>query len=147
MDGKIIFMTELLTDFQNFWRHDSNSFPYLKGDFAVNKFDEATYSFMLLAYLQKIVNSGAKVKREYALDRGSVDIAVLYKDKKYLIEIKLEYYYSEDSLSQLAGYLDAAGEKEGWLVVFDRNKSKTWEDKIYIERKEFQNKVINIFGC
>jgi hypothetical protein len=146
-DGNIILMTDLLTDFQKFWRHDSRSFPFLKADFASQKFDESTYSFMLFAYLQKIVNSGAIVDREYAEGRGSVDISVKFNGKEYLIEVKLEYSYSSDSISQLAGYLDDAGENEGWLVVFDRNHAKSWEEKIYIKTIIYNSKTIHIFGC
>jgi hypothetical protein len=146
-DGQIIFMTELLIDFQKFWRHDSRSFPFLKSDFAAHKFDEATYSFMLLAYLQKIVNGGAIVDRQYAEGRGVVDISVRYKGREYLIEVKLEYSYNEDSLSQLASYLDTAGEKEGWLVIFDRNQNKSWDDKIYSKTELYKNKTFHVFGC
>ncbi|MDR3135269.1 MAG: AAA-like domain-containing protein [Deltaproteobacteria bacterium] len=146
-DGQLILMTKLLADFQKFWRHDSRSFPFLKADFAAHKFDEATYSFMLLAYLQKIVNSGAIVDRQYAEGRGAVDISVKYKGREYLIEVKLEYSYNKESLSQLANYLDIAGEKEGWLVVFDRNKNKLWEDKIYMTTETHKNKTIHVFGC
>jgi hypothetical protein len=146
-NGHKIFMTELLTSFQSFWRHNSSSFPFFKSNFATHKFDEATYSFMLLAYLQKIVNGGAIVDRQYAEGRGAVDIAVKYKGREYLIEIKLEYYYNKNSLTQLAGYLDTAGEKEGWLVIFDRNKEKPWEDKIYFNVEHVKGKIINIIGC
>ncbi|MDR3152843.1 MAG: AAA-like domain-containing protein [Deltaproteobacteria bacterium] len=146
-DGNIIFISELLTDFQKFWRYDSRSFPFLNSDFAIYKFDEATHSFMLLAYLQKIVNSGAIVDKQYAEGRGAVDISVRYKGREYLIEVKLEYSYNDDSLTQLAGYLDTAGEKEGWLVIFDRNKDKSWDDKIYIKTELYKNKIIYVFGC
>ncbi|MDR3153868.1 MAG: ATP-binding protein [Deltaproteobacteria bacterium] len=146
-DGRIIFMTELLTDFQKFWRHDSRSFPFLKADFALHKFDEATYSFILLAYLQKTVNGGAVVDRQYAEGRGAADISVRYKGREYLIEVKLEYTYGMNSLSQLAGYLDNAGEEEGWLVVFDGNKAKSWDEKIFFKTERFNDKAIYIFGC
>jgi hypothetical protein len=146
-NGRIILMTELLTDFQKFWRHDSRSFPFLKADFALHKFDEATYSFILLAYLQKTVNGGAVVDRQYAEGRGAVDISARYKGREYLIEVKLEYSYNPNSLSQLAGYLDNAGEEEGWLVIFDRNKAKPWDEKIFFKIERFQGKTIFIFGC
>jgi hypothetical protein len=82
-DGQTIFMTELLAGFQKFWQHDSRSFPFLKSDFAAHKFDETTYSFILLAYLQKIANVEAIVDRKYAEGHGSVDISVRYNERKY----------------------------------------------------------------
>ncbi|MDR3204129.1 MAG: hypothetical protein LBV23_05245 [Deltaproteobacteria bacterium] len=102
---------------------------------------------MLLAYLQKIVNGGAIIDRQYAEGCGAVDISIRYKGREYLIEVKLEYSYNENSLSQLASYLDNADEKEGWLVVFDRNKNKSWDDKIYIKTEQFKNKTTTVFGC
>jgi RecB family endonuclease NucS len=80
---------------------------------------------MLLTFLQKVVNSDAKVDREYAEGRGVVDICITYKNKEYLIEVKLKERDSEEkSKNQLAGYLEKNGEKEGWLVVFDRDRKK-----------------------
>ncbi|MDR3204128.1 MAG: AAA-like domain-containing protein [Deltaproteobacteria bacterium] len=52
-NGHKILMTELLTDFQKFWRHDSRSYPFFKSDFAANKFDEATYFFYAFSLFTK----------------------------------------------------------------------------------------------
>jgi len=43
--------------------------------------------------------------------------------------------------------MDGFGEKTGWLIVFDRRKSKTWEEKIYWKQEKYNNKMINIVGC
>jgi hypothetical protein len=148
-DGKFLLMSHLLKQFQNFWRHNSLSFPSKFKDFAAFKYDEATYAFMLLAYLQKIVNSGGIVHPQYAEGRGAVDIAILYNGREYLIECKLneDYFSLADSLKQIAGYLDTAGEKEGWLVVFDRDLNKTWDQKIFWETHEYNGKTIHYVGC
>jgi hypothetical protein len=96
-EGQVILMTDVLKDFQKFWRHDSNSFPLRKNTATALNLDEATYFFMLLAYLKKVVNSGAKVHRQYAEGRGVVDIYVMYQNKEYLIDIKIcdNSFYSE----------------------------------------------------
>jgi hypothetical protein len=148
-DGQVLNMSYLLEQFQSFWRHDSRSFPLRYKDFAAFKYDEATYSFMILAFLQKVVNSGGKVHRQYAEGRGAVDILVAYNDQKFLIECKLNepYFSLEGSFKQLAGYLDTAGQKEGWLLVFDRDLNKSWEDKIFWEKHEYNGKIIHYVGC
>ncbi|MDR1109400.1 MAG: hypothetical protein LBP92_01585, partial [Deltaproteobacteria bacterium] len=147
-DGHVLFMSELLKEFQKFWRQGSGSFPFRHKDFAAFKYDEATYSFMLLAYLQKVVNSGGQVYREYAEGRGAVGIGIKYGGHEYLVEVKLK---GEKTLGdwqrQLAGYLDAAGQKEGWLVIFDRDQNKAWEEKIYWEDTLFLDKVMHLVGC
>jgi signal recognition particle receptor subunit beta len=148
-DGKVLFMSNLLKEFQKFWRHDSRSFPLRYKDFAAFKYDEATYSFMLLAYMQKVVNSGGKVHRQFAEDRKVIDISAIYNDREYLVEVKLnERYFSLDgSLKQLAGYMDTADEKEGWLVVFDRDLDKSWDEKIFWDTKQIGNLTIHVVGC
>jgi hypothetical protein len=148
-DGKVLFMSNLLKEFQIFWRHDSRSFPFRYKDFAAFKYDEATYTFMLLAYMQKVVNSGGKVHRQFAEGRGDIDIIAIFNSLEYLIEVKLkeDYFSMEDSLKQLAGYMDTSGEKEGWLVVFDRDLDKSWEEKIYWDTKQMGRFTIHVVGC
>jgi hypothetical protein len=146
-DGKVLFMSDLLKDFQRFLRHDSDSFPFNYKEFAAYKYDEATYAFILQAFLQKIVNGEAKVHRGFAEGSGRVDLAILYNGREYLLEVKLEYAKLEDSLEQLAGYLDNNGEKEGWLVIFDRDVRKSWEEKIYWDTKQIGNLTIHVVGC
>jgi hypothetical protein len=147
-DGRILLMSGLLGEFQRFWRQGSGSFPFRHSDFAAFKYDEATYSFMLLAYLQKIVNSGGLVYREYAEGRGAVDIAINYGGHEYLVEVKLKGEKTlDDWQRQLAEYLDAAGQNEGWLVIFDRDRNKAWEEKIYWEDTLFLGKTTHLIGC
>lgn len=148
-DGKVLFMSNLLKEFQKFWRHDSRSFPFRFKDFAAFKYDEATYTFMLLAYMQRVVNNGGKVFRQFAEDRGAIDIVALYKDHKYLVGVKLKksYFSLSKSLEQLKGYMDTSDEKEGWLVIFDRDLKKSWDEKLTWETQEYKGKTIHIVGC
>jgi hypothetical protein len=148
-DGKVIFISKLLKEFQKFWRHDSDSFPKQYSKFTIMQYDEATYSFFLLAYIQKIVNGGAKVHREFSEGRGSVDINVVYLKKEYLIEVKIKNNEKsrKKSLSQLAKYMDSSGTKEGWLVIFDRDRQKSWEKKINWETVQFEGVTIHVVGC
>jgi hypothetical protein len=147
-DGKELLLSEILAEFQKYWRKNSDSFPKRLKSYAAYKFDEAFYSFVLLTYLQKIVNSGAKVDREYAEGRGAVDICVTYNEREYLIEVKIKGEDSEnESIEQLAGYLEKNGEKEGWLVIFDRNRRKSWDKKITWKTIQFEKYSIHIVGC
>ncbi|MDR1309205.1 MAG: hypothetical protein LBL95_04820 [Deltaproteobacteria bacterium] len=138
-------MSEILKEFQRFWRQGSDSFPSRRKDFAAFKYDEAPHSPMLLAYLRKIVNCGGLVFRPYAEGRGAVGIGVRYGWHEYLAEAKLKGDKTlDDRQRQLAGYLDAAGHKEGWLVIFGRDRNKAWEEKIYWEDALFADKVLHL---
>jgi Holliday junction resolvase len=146
-DGKVLFVNDLLTSFQNFYRKNSESFPKHFKNLVALKFDEATFAFMLFSYFQKAVNSGAEVHREYAEGRGLVDLVAIYQGREYLIEVKLQENSTlGESLEQLAGYLDRAGEDEGWLVIFDP-KAKPWKDKVSYDKKNYKDYTIHVFWC
>jgi hypothetical protein len=147
-DGKMLLMTDLLKEFQNYWCKNSDSFPKRLSDYAAYKLDEATYSFMLLTFLQRVVNSDAKVDRECAEGRGAVDICVTFNKREYIIEVKLKGEESIDNCKkQVADYLEKNREKEGWLVFFDRNRNVSWEKKLSWETVEYAGKTIHIVGC
>ena len=44
-------------------------------------------------------------------------------------------------------YMDELGCSEGWLIVFDRRKSVTWEEKIFWKRLRVLEKTIHLLGC
>jgi hypothetical protein len=171
-NGQIVFMSDILKQYQYFWRRNAYSFPLRVNEPHISsfkdkidvldnkdlvleilelvsrKYDEAAYSIILLAFLQRVVNGGARVYRKFAEGSGAVDLRVYFKERVYLIECKISGHLTVDkSVSQLAGYLDTEGEKEGWLVYFDRDRKKRWEDKIYWDTQEFDGKTIHVVGC
>jgi hypothetical protein len=113
-----------------------------------HKYDEAAYSFILMSFLQRIVSGGAQVLREYAQGCGSVDLCIIFNDFRYFLEIKIKGQKSlNESLHQLAGYLNTGQEKEGWLVIIDPCKKGEWDKKIYYKEEKYENYTIHIFGC
>ncbi|MCL2074068.1 MAG: hypothetical protein FWH18_09110, partial [Marinilabiliaceae bacterium] len=133
----------MLQDFQQFWRENS--------DIWQNKYQyrESAPHLILQAFLQRVLNGGGDIRREMATGRRRLDLCVEYLGKKYPIEIKINYgkKYLERGTEQLLNYMDILGCKEGWLVAFDRNAKKSWEDKIYQKSEEKEGKTVNIFGC
>jgi hypothetical protein len=124
------------------------SFIRIIKDLLSGKYNEAAYSFLLAAFLQKTVSGGALIRREFAEGRGAAGLGAVFKNHQYLIEVKLRGQKTwEESLEQLAGYLDTNGEKEGWLVIFERSIEKKREDMIYFRTLEFKNFIINVAGC
>lgn len=55
-------------------------------------------------------------------------------------------FKGEDSYRQLLGYLDKLNLPEGWMPVFDEDKSKTWEEKLYNRDVELGGKTLHIVG-
>ena len=47
---------------------------------------------------------------------------------------------------QLADYLDTLGLVEGWMPIFDEDKSKPWEEKLFMRDIEFNGKTLHVVG-
>ena len=123
-------MEKLLKRFQEFYRE--NSEVWLE-KFA---YKEAGPHLLLMAFLQRIINGGGVLHREYGLGRKRIDIMIEFGGEKICIETKVNRNEKSrnDGLRQLREYMDKSGAKEGHLILFDKSKNKSWEEKIYIEK-------------
>jgi len=143
-------MEKLLTAFQEFFRKHFESW--------VDGFDyaEAGPQLLLQAFLQRIVNGGGRVEREYGLGKQRTDILVIwpYDNKRSVqhavIELKLLYGRLETTinkgLEQTREYMDTCGTAEGYLLIINRAKKKSWKDKIFKKEKIFKDTKILVFG-
>ncbi|GAP72930.1 hypothetical protein SAMD00024442_5_50 [Candidatus Symbiothrix dinenymphae] len=138
-----IDMIYLMQDFQAFWRENSEIW--------VERFDykESAPHLILQAFLQRIVNGGGQIIREFAAGRDRLDLCVEYEGQKYPIELKLRYSAKteEKSYAQLINYMDTVGTKEGWLIIFDRRPDIDWDAKIYLKTEKVGDKTVSIVGC
>jgi hypothetical protein len=136
-------MPKLMADWQVFWRKD--------GHLAAEGFlyREAGPHLMLMAFLQRIVNGGGRIEREYGLGRGALDLLVFFRDERHAIEVKIrrDTDTEADALDQIARYLDRAGLTEGWLVLFDPRKELSWKEKLVTREAPHAGKMIHIVGC
>ena len=140
-------MDALLKEFQVFWRRNSEVWEQ-KSDYT-----EAFPHLLLMAFLQRVLNGGGRIEREYAAGRGRMDLAVEYREKLYIIEIKLIHSYDtpkevlDEGIAQTAKYRDRIdGNAPAYLVIFDRRedaKGKPWEEKL---KWEIIN-GITVVGC
>ena len=121
-DGRLD-MDKLLTAFQAFFRKHFESW--------VDGFDyaEAGAQLLLQAFLQRIVNSGGRVEREYGLGRRRTDLLVIWS-------LDINQNLEEDHYSRL----------EGYLLIFNSSPNTPWEEKIFKKEETFQNVKINIYG-
>lgn len=132
---------KLLAGFTEFYRESS--------DVWLEKFayKEAGPHILLLAFLQRIINGGGKIHREYALGRKRVDIRIDWKTQSFIIELKVKRQESDiiKGLEQTADYMDKSGAKEGYLVMFDRDVKKSWEERIYHRVEKIREKTIEVW--
>ena len=94
------------------------------------------------------MNGGGHIIRDMAAGTGRLDLGVVYEDIIYPIEIKLwkgEKYYRA-GLEQAARYAAIFGCKEGWLVMCDQRKRKSWKEKIFHKQEIIDETVIHVFG-
>ncbi|GAB6161050.1 hypothetical protein JCM12298_02090 [Desulfothermus naphthae] len=66
-----------------------------------------------------------------------IELKVLYKSLEKTIE---------EGLSQTYEYMDRYGADEGHLVIFDKTKGKSWDEKIFERREKYTGKEIWIWG-
>jgi hypothetical protein len=146
-EGKLD-MDFLIRDFQTYWRENSDIW---KNRYKVDlyQYDEAAAHLVIQAFLDRLVNSGGKLIREMALGTRRVDLCVIYGDYKYPIELKILQNIRDHSraLEQILEYMDKVGSNNGWLVIFDRDTNKSWEEKIYMRQETLNGKRIVVAGC
>jgi len=136
-------MAKLFVDWQTFWRKD--------GHLAAAGFGyrEAGPHLMLMAFLQRVVNGGGRVEREYGLGRGALDLMICWREARHVVEVKVrrDTETEADALDQVARYLDHAGLDEGWLVMFDLRKERSWAEKLFVRDVAHEGKTIRLVGC
>jgi hypothetical protein len=140
-------MDALLQAFQRFWRENSGVWE------EQSDYTEAFPHLLLMAFLQRVLNSGGRIDREYAAGRGRMDLFIEYKEHGYIIEIKLIHpkkgakEIKAQGLEQIASYRDTkAPGAPAYLIIFDRRptaKRQSWGKRI-IWKKEGE---ITVLGC
>jgi hypothetical protein len=138
---------KLMAGWQTFWRKDGH---LAAAGFAKPRTGrEAGPHLMLMAFLQRVVNGGGRVEREYGLGRGALDLVIEWKDERHAIEVKLrrDTETEADALEQVARYLDHLGLRDGWLVMFDLRSQLPWPERLYVREVEHLGKSIRIVGC
>jgi hypothetical protein len=153
-------MDALLREFQQFWRKHSEIWEE-KSDYT-----EAFPHLLLMAFLQRVLNrgegamdgaveelhgvcasklqcsnrQGCRFEYEYAAGRGRTDLAVEYRRRWYILEVKLIHKHETpetvqaEGLEQIARYRDRIDPAApAYLVIFDRRpqaKETPWEERI-----------------
>lgn len=152
-DGRLD-MEKLLGAFQQFFREHAEHW--------IERFQyrEAGPQLLLQAFLQRIVNGGGRIDREYGLGRKRTDLLVqwpldeargfLGPVQRAVLELKLLHKSLEatlrEGLAQTADYLDRTGAEEGHLLLFDRTPGVLWEQKLFHRTEPYGSHLIQVWG-
>ena len=148
-------MHKLLGAFQTFFREHSEHW--------LERFDyaEAGPQLLLQSFLQRVVNSGGRIEREYGLGRGRTDLLVLWprggeragpgaEVERHVVECKVLHGSLErtivQGLEQTAAYMDRCASGSGHLVIFDRSEGKRWEEKVFRRDEVAHGRKITVWG-
>ena len=147
-------LEKLLAAFQAFFREHSEHW--------LGRFDyaEAGPQLILQAFLQRVVNGGGRIEREYGLGRGRTDLLIVWPRvgragpaaaaDRFVVECKVLHGGLErtvrDGLAQTAGYMDRCAAQAGHLVVFDRRADRPWEEKLFRRREAFGDRPVTVWG-
>jgi hypothetical protein len=143
MDGRTLDMSALLKEFQQAWWENSDRW------LTIYEYREAAPYMIVQAYLQRVVGSDGVISREFALGRGRMDVSVKYAGKTYPVQLKSAGPKAgSEGLEQLQRTMDTCGASEGWLVIFDRDQTKPWEERIHWTTETLPNGgTAHIVGC
>ena len=144
---------KLLAAFQQFFREHSDH--WMEGF----NYREAGPQLLIQAFLQRIINGGGRINREYALGRKRTDLLIewpldekegfLGPVQRIVLELKILRpgrklaTLQKEGITQTQGYAAQVGATEAHLIIFDRNPNKTWSKKIW-------RKVVDglpVWGC
>ena len=149
----------LLGAFQAFFREHSEHW--------VERFQyrEAGPQLLLQAFLQRIVNGGGRIEREYGLGRMRTDLLIVWppggsiapartgerrEAQKVVVECKVLHRGLErtlrEGLEQTRAYMDRSAAAEGHLVVFDRTEGRSWDEKIFRRDEVEDGTPITVWG-
>ena len=142
-DG-MLDMDGLLAGFQAFYREHSEHW--------LGRFDyrEAGSQLLLQAFLQRVVNGGGRIEREYGLGRGRTDLMVAWPRPptegggrppgdaaKFVIECRMPHRRDglegtiRKGIEQTRRYMDRCGAPAGHLVIFDPDPDKSWGERTF----------------
>ena len=145
-----LLLADLLLAFQTFFRQHSEHW--------LERFDyrEAGPQLLLQAFLQRIVNGGGRIEREYGLGRMRTDLLVIWPSPKdggetrLVIECKVLHGGLErtirEGLAQTLAYGDRCDASEGHLVVFDRTADKPWDEKVFRREETAAQRTVTVWG-
>lgn len=149
-DGRLAFR-KLLRGFARFWAEQGEA---LAGNLP---YHEVAPQLVLMAYLQRVVNGGGAVDREYGIGRGRIDMLLRWPYRKAggskgvqrrAMELKVWRDGEPDpvkkGLEQIDAYLAQLRLRRGVLVVFDRRSKKKRRAPVFEELRTRSGREVRV---
>jgi len=146
-------IAKLLAAFQQFFRENAESWLQRYA------YHEAGPQLLLQAFLQRVVNGGGRIAREYGLGRGRTDLLVQWPltpqgftgaMQQVVLELKIQHKGRAATLAaglaQTARYAAQCAADEAHLLIFDRDPNVAWDDKIYRQAHQQGAQPISVWG-
>ena len=128
------------------------------------QYKEAGPQLLLQAFLQRIVKGGGRIEREYALGSRRTDLLIVWPlgrfagaaepgtpARRHVVECKILRRSLEatirEGLEQTLAYMDKCGGESGHLVIFDRDESKPWEEKLFRCQRSLGDRTVTVWGA
>ncbi len=116
---------------------------------------------LLQAFLQRIINGGGRISREYGLGRKRTDLLIEWPTdpvqgmygplQRIVIELKLLRGHLDTliatGLEQTADYSSRVGADESHLIIFNRDPDILWDAKVWQRDGEHGGLTIGIWGA
>jgi hypothetical protein len=148
-------MPKLLAAFQQFFREHSDAW---EEGFS---YKEAGPQLLMQAFLQRIINGGGRISREYGLGRKRTDLFIEWPTdealgfngpvQRVVIELKLVKKAPEAAeqlgIEQTADYARQVGADEAHLVLFDRRQGRDWDERIWQREAEPGGMCVRVWGA
>ena len=139
----------LIAAFQAFFREHSEHWVQ-----RFERYHEAGPQLLLQAHLQRIVNGGGRIEREYALGRGRTDLLIVWpqggRERRFVVELKVRRGELErtvaEGMRQTRAYVDRCGAEAGHMIVFDRAPERSWEEKIFRRAPSGDGAPVTVWG-
>lgn len=151
---KRLDIPKLLRAFQQFFRENADAW------IEQFQYKEAGPQLLLQAFLQRVINGGGRITREYGLGMRRMDLylewpldeALAFRGplQRVVLELKIRRKAIEttiaEGIKQTSSYAATCGAEEAHLLLFDRSGEKDWDEKIW-ERTEICNgRAVQIWG-
>jgi hypothetical protein len=153
---KPLDFNDLMERFQQFYRENSEACG------SIAEYGEAMPHLLLFAWLQRIVNGGGQIAREYALWRRRADVFVrrfYHQDgqrveQRFLVEVKIirdkrsRIATTNEGLTQIVEYADKCNPDEAHLLVVDPSSGakRRWNKKISRRVHKVGNRSIVVWA-
>ena len=140
-------MGQMLQAFQQFYRENIEHWAEHQ------QYKEAAPQLLLQAFLQRVVNGGGRIEREYGLGKGRTDLYLAFPYpggvQRIVLELKIRkgtrQATIDKALPQIKNYMDQCGADEGHLVIFDQTDAD-WAEKIFDDQTTHAGALIRIWG-